>query len=190
MRLQEILILRELALPLHEIAIALESSDRIAALKKHHARILKERNRLEILANTIATTIENREGNKQMSADELYDGFGAPEYEQEAKERWSKPAVTASNARWQALTDADRRAHLAEADDISQEFAALLAAAFPLLMPVPAPPWRVTEPGLARLGRQPMLSMWNSPKCTPTTRVSPRIMMPSPPASPTIFAPP
>ena len=132
LRLQEILILRELGFPLPEIAVALESSsDRLAALKKHHARIINERNRLETLANTIAATIETKQGNTQMSANQLYQGFGQPEHEQEARERWGEPAVAASNARRQKLTDADRRAHLGEADAISQAFAALLTAGIP-----------------------------------------------------------
>jgi len=122
LRLQEILILRELGLPLSEITVALSSSsDRLAG----------ERNRLETLANTIAATIETRDGNTQMAANQLYEGFGKSEHEQEARERWGEAAVAASNVRWQALTDADRRAHLAEADDISRAFAALLGDGVP-----------------------------------------------------------
>jgi len=66
-----------------------------------------------------------------MSANQLYQGFCKPEHEQEARERWGDPAVAASNARWQKLTDADRRAHLGEADAINQAFAALLTAGVP-----------------------------------------------------------
>ncbi|MBH5336098.1 MerR family transcriptional regulator [Streptomyces pactum] len=120
LRLQQILLMRELGLGLREIRAVLDSRrDQVAVLREHHQRLLAERDRLETLARTVGRTIaelEEGEGKGRMTKinkpENLFEGFQAPsEAEAEVRERWpqaweqSRQAVEAMSAedmeRWQ-----------------------------------------------------------------------------------------
>ena len=94
LRLQQILVLRELGLGLAEIAEAVDSEpDTLAALKRQHIRLLGERNRLARVAETVARTIAELEGRTEMSIkinrpENLFEGFDGSQYDDEARERW------------------------------------------------------------------------------------------------------
>lgn len=129
LRLQAVLVLRELDVPLADIAVALGSAaDRAATLREHHDRLLAERDRLDRLARTVARTLDTLEEGSTMSADELYEGFDHTRYDQEARERWGDPVVDRGTARWESMTEDQRRTHLAEGEAVSHELADLLAA--------------------------------------------------------------
>ncbi len=94
LRLQQILVLRELGLSLGEIAASVDSEpDTLAALKRQHIRLLGERNRLARMADTVARTIAELEGKSEMPVrinrpENLFEGFDHTRYEDEARERW------------------------------------------------------------------------------------------------------
>ncbi|MEV5646902.1 MerR family transcriptional regulator [Nocardia sp. NPDC052254] len=94
LRLQQILVLRELGLSLSEIAAAVDSEpDTLAALKRQHARLLAERDRLGRMAATVARTIAELEGNQGMAVqinrpENLFEGFDHTRYDDEARQRW------------------------------------------------------------------------------------------------------
>ncbi|WP_406274400.1 MerR family transcriptional regulator [Nocardia sp. NBC_00881] len=94
LRLQQILVLRELGLSLAEIAQAVDSEpDTLAALKRQHIRLLGERNRLARMADTVARTIAELEGKTEMTVkinrpENLFEGFDHTQYDDEARERW------------------------------------------------------------------------------------------------------
>lgn len=94
LRLQQILVLRELGLSLAEIAQAVDSEpDTLAALKRQHDRLLTERNRLARMADTVARTIAEIEGTTAMTGkinrpENLFEGFDYKRYDDEARERW------------------------------------------------------------------------------------------------------
>ncbi|MBU3061696.1 MerR family transcriptional regulator [Nocardia sp. NEAU-G5] len=94
LRLQQILVLRELGLSLAEIAESVDSEpDTLAALRRHHVRLLTERNRLDRMANTVARTIAELEGKTEMAVkinrpENLFEGFDHSQYDDEARERW------------------------------------------------------------------------------------------------------
>jgi DNA-binding transcriptional MerR regulator len=95
LRLQQIRVLRELGVGLPEIARILgEQTDRVTALREHHARLLAERDRLTRLAATVARTIGELErvdtgGTVQINRPEnLFEGFDDAQYADEARERW------------------------------------------------------------------------------------------------------
>jgi len=76
LRLQQILVLRELGLDLTRIAQVVNGEhDRVEALRGHHRRLLDERSRIDRLARTIAATILRLERNDPMNTDEMFDGF-------------------------------------------------------------------------------------------------------------------
>ena len=96
LRLQEILVLRELGLGLGDIArVVNEQGDRLAALRAHHRRLLHEHDRLATVAATVARTIGELENQKGLPAmtqinrpENLFEGFDPAQYEDEARARW------------------------------------------------------------------------------------------------------
>lgn len=95
LRLQEVLVLRELGLGLPAIRSIVEgTTDRGGALRQHRARLRLERDRLERLLITVQHTIEDVEGGSKMAAEELFEGFD-PErqkaYERELVKDWAVP---------------------------------------------------------------------------------------------------
>ena len=96
LRLQQILVLRELDLGLAEIAAILDQQrDQLQALRGHHQRLLRESERLAQVAATVARTIhelETREGTPDMTQvnrpENLFEGFDPTEHDAEARERW------------------------------------------------------------------------------------------------------
>ena len=136
LRLQQVLLLRELGLSLSDIRRLLDGAvDRATLLREHHAALLAERDRLDRLAETVARTIET--GGLTMRPEELFEGFDAERqrhYEEELVERYGEQAREHIEESWRrvgAMTkdDADRvQAELAERD---AEYAALLDEGVP-----------------------------------------------------------
>ncbi|MGW7369703.1 MerR family transcriptional regulator [Streptomyces sp. NPDC054841] len=123
LRLQQILLMRELDVGLREIRAVLDSqADQVAVLREHHQRLLAERDRLETLARTVGRTIaelEEGKDNNDMAKinrpENLFEGFepsrSGTKAEAEVRERWpeaweqSRQAVDKMTAedteRWQ-----------------------------------------------------------------------------------------
>ncbi|KOG41993.1 MerR family transcriptional regulator [Streptomyces decoyicus] len=96
LRLQQILLMRELDLGLREIQAVLDSQvDQVAVLREHHRRLLKERDRLETLARTVGRTIAELEEERDTDSmtrinrpENLFEGFEPHPAEAEVRERW------------------------------------------------------------------------------------------------------
>jgi MerR family transcriptional regulator, thiopeptide resistance regulator len=84
LRLQQVLLLRELGLGLEAIAEVLAGQrDRVAALRQHEQWLRGERDRLGRLADTVAHTITQLQGGGAMPAPELFEGFADRQAEAE-----------------------------------------------------------------------------------------------------------
>lgn len=91
LRLQRILLLRDLGLGLPVIAqVLVGEQDEVAALRHHHTLLEAEGRRLGRLAETVAATIEELEGGPEVS--DLFEGFEArqAQSEQELVERYGE----------------------------------------------------------------------------------------------------
>lgn len=76
LRLQQVLLLRELDMDLTTIAAVVNGEhDQVEALRVHHERLVAEGRRLDRLAATVAATIAHLEKGIGMAAEELFDGF-------------------------------------------------------------------------------------------------------------------
>jgi len=132
LRLQRILLLRELGLDLETIATILDGGqDEIAALEVHYAWLLAESQRMQALAETVARTIADLKGETPMTEEEMFEGFENP-YEEEARERWGNEAIDRSNAAWASLGAEGQRAHIAESEAITRDLSALMRAGVPV----------------------------------------------------------
>jgi DNA-binding transcriptional MerR regulator len=137
LRLQQVLVLRELDVDLATVARILdpagvEDPRRVELLRAHHDRLVAERDRFDRLAATVASTIESLEGGHDMAAKDLYEGFDQSRYEAEARERWGDEAVSRSNAAWERLGPAGQAAFGAENAAISSGLAALMTEGAPV----------------------------------------------------------
>jgi MerR family transcriptional regulator, thiopeptide resistance regulator len=128
LRLQRILLLRELGLGLPAIAEALAAGgDEIAVLRRHRDALAAERDRLGRLVGTVQKTIDSMEGAAEMSAEDLFEGFENP-YEAEARERYGDEAVDESWRRLRALTGDDVELARTGHEQVHSGLADLLAA--------------------------------------------------------------
>lgn len=107
LRLQQILVLRELGVGLEAIAeIVHRGRDRSEVLRMHHSWLLAERDRFQRLADTVSLTIDELEGGDNVNArsmDHWFDGFGdsakQAELQEEARQRWGADHIDAANAK-------------------------------------------------------------------------------------------
>lgn len=131
LRLQEILLLRDLGLPLGVIAEVLSSRgpDRDAALSDHLARLRKERERYDRLIGTVERTIEK---GMDMTPEEIFEGIRENPFEEETRRRWGDEVVDESNERLANLTpaDIDRLRH--GFDEVHRRLEALHAEGVPV----------------------------------------------------------
>jgi DNA-binding transcriptional MerR regulator len=127
LRLQHILVLRELGVDLATTARVLDAApgDAVGLLKDHLAALTKERDRYARLAATVGRTIDHLEKGTAMTTDEMFEGFAHARYEPEARERWGDEAVDRSNANWERLGDEGRKQHM----KVDQEIVEALGAA-------------------------------------------------------------
>ncbi|MFI8826970.1 MerR family transcriptional regulator [Streptomyces sp. NPDC053431] len=161
LRLQQILLMRELDVGLREIQAVLDSrADRVSVLREHHARLLAERDRIGTLARTVARTIADLEEHEESEDEEsmvrinrpenLFEGFRPdPEMEAEVRERWpaayeeSRQAVEALDA---ATTEEWQREVTAQ----MIRFAEFMAAGTPVADPAVQAEVDVHYRGVAR----------------------------------------
>jgi DNA-binding transcriptional MerR regulator len=128
-RLQRILLLRELGLSLPAIADVLDGEqDGAVALRTHLDWLEQERGRLARQIDSVRTTLRKLEGGEQLMADEMFDGFDHTQYEQEVTERWGKDAYQRGDTWWRGLSEQERTAFMQEQADIARDFGAAKAA--------------------------------------------------------------
>lgn len=135
LRLQRILLLRELGLGLGDIAAALaveDARDEVSVLVEHRHRLLAERERLLRLARTVESTIESMRKDGDMSAEKLFEGFEHNPYEAEARERWGDQAVDASTERMRTWTPEQAELARSGYPEVHEGMAVFLAAGVPV----------------------------------------------------------
>lgn len=124
-RLQRILLLRQLGLGLPAIAELLDGqTDDVAALTTHRRLLEQERDRVERLIATVTTTIERLEGGEQLMAETVFDGFDHTAYREEVEQRWGAEAYARSDRWWRELGPQGQAAFREEAAAIQAGFAA------------------------------------------------------------------
>lgn len=122
-RLQRILLLRQLGLGLPAIAEVLEGQRDAAAALRHHLRLLeRERERLARQIDSVRTTLRKLAEGEELMAEEVLDGFDHAQYEQEVTERWGRDAWARGARWWDALSDAEKRDYQQRHVDIAADY--------------------------------------------------------------------
>lgn len=107
LRLQQVLLLRNLGLSLDAIAEVLAGQSEqsaVPALHKHREWLAKERQRLGRLIKTVDATIDHLEKGGEMVPESMFEGFEHNPYEAEARERWGDTVVDESYSRLRNLS--------------------------------------------------------------------------------------
>ncbi|MEJ7837184.1 MAG: TipAS antibiotic-recognition domain-containing protein [Thermomicrobiales bacterium] len=124
-RLQRILLLRELGLGLKAIGEVLEQQvDTEAALYQHLEWLRRERKRLGEQIRSLETTMASLNGEQGIMPTEMFRGFDHTEYRDEVVERWGEDAWNSSNAWWSTLTEDEKQAFQREQESIAADFGA------------------------------------------------------------------
>ncbi len=114
LRLQQILLYRELDMPLEEIKQIIERQDFdvLSALEGHKEELLKRITQLERIIRTVDHTILHLKGKMEMSKKQFFEGFSdeqQAEYEKEAMQMYDPDTVKASNQRWREYSPAEKQ---------------------------------------------------------------------------------
>ncbi|KNE82951.1 MULTISPECIES: MerR family transcriptional regulator [Streptomyces] len=122
-RLQRILLLRELGLGLPAIAEVLAGQrDETAALRTHLRLLEHERERIGRQIASVRTTLRKTEEGEELMADEILDGFDHDRHKEEVIERWGRDAYESSDRWWRSLGDEGRQSFQQRELDIALDF--------------------------------------------------------------------
>jgi len=129
-RLQRILLLRELGLGLPAIAEVLAGQrDSATALETHLELLEGEQRRIGRQIESVRTTLRKLKGGERLMAEEVFDGFDHTQYEEEVTRRWGADAYRRGDQWWSSLSAAEKKAHQQEQLDIWAAFGAVAGSA-------------------------------------------------------------
>lgn len=110
-RLQRVLLLRDLGLGLTEIGRVLDrEQDETVALRRHLRWLHDEQDRLARQVASVERTLTAREEGTGLMTEEMFDGFDHTRHRQEVEQRWGAQAYATSDAWWRGMADDERQA--------------------------------------------------------------------------------
>ena len=128
-RLQRVLLLRELGLALPQIAAVLsQEQDETVALTTHLALLRQEQDRLARQIAAVERTITGLRGGEELMAETMFDGFDHSRYREEVEQRWGKDAYARSDAWWRGMSEDERKAWTAAAAQLGADWIAAARA--------------------------------------------------------------
>ena len=128
-RLQRILLLRELGLGLSAIAEVLDDQQEASpALRTHLELLEQEKHRIQRQITSVRTTLHKIERGEELMAHEVLDGFDHTQYEEEVVRRWGRTAYQNSDQWWRSLTTEEKKQFQQRGTDIATGFAEALDA--------------------------------------------------------------
>ncbi|MFE7407255.1 MerR family transcriptional regulator [Isoptericola sp. NPDC057559] len=120
-RLQRILLLRDLGLPLTDIGRVLdEQADEAGALRRHLDQLRAEQDRLARQVASVERTVTAIEKGEQLMAEDMLDGFDHTQHEEEVTERWGADAYARSDAWWRGLGAAKQQEWKARTKELAE----------------------------------------------------------------------
>lgn len=123
-RLQRILLLRELGLGLSDIAAMLDGErDDLTALRAHLDELRKQADRVARQIASVTRTINSIENEEKLMAEDMFDGFDNTQYRDEVEQRWGQRAWADGQRWWSGLDGDDKQAFMAEHQQIAEAWA-------------------------------------------------------------------
>lgn len=125
MRLQRVLLLRELGLGLPQIkGLLVNAQNEKDALTTHLALLQQEQHRLARQIAAVEHTIDALEGDESLMAETMFDGFHHTQYKDEVEARWGRTAYARSDSWWRSLSKDDRSIWAAQVAQLSADWVA------------------------------------------------------------------
>lgn len=127
LRLQQILIGREIGLPLEQIKRLLSDPqlDRRQILLAHREKLVARARQTEAMIGSVDAALAALKGDQAMQPEELFNGFDPSKYEAEVRERWGDTdAYKESSRRTANYSEEDWARMKAENDDLMRRLAA------------------------------------------------------------------
>ncbi|MFD4017967.1 MerR family transcriptional regulator [Streptomyces sindenensis] len=122
-RLQRILLLRELGLSLPAIKDVLEGQRDTAVALRAHLRLLEqEQTRIGRQIASVRTTLHKTQEGMELMAAEVFDGFDHTAHEQEVTERWGRDAYEEGDRWWRSLGEGEKKAFQDEHEAIARDW--------------------------------------------------------------------
>lgn len=123
-RLQRILLLRELGLGLPQIADVLDREEtQEDALTGHLAWLRQEQGRLARQIASVELTIEAVKGGERLMAEDMFDGFDHTSYRDEVEQRWGRQAYADSDRWWRGMSAAEKTEWKQRVNALSRDWA-------------------------------------------------------------------
>ena len=124
-RLQRILLLRDLGLGLPQISevLARETSE-AHALERHLAWLQQEQGRLTRQIASVESTISALRGGERLMAENMFNGFDHTQYKDEVEERWGKKAYADSDRWWRGMSADEKKAWQQQVTALGQDWIA------------------------------------------------------------------
>ncbi|MGB4137700.1 MAG: MerR family transcriptional regulator, partial [Microbacterium sp.] len=127
-RLQRILLLRELGLGLPQIGEVLgRAASEESALETHLSWLRQEQERLGRQIASVENTITALKKRGPLMAEDMLDGFDHTKYKDEVEERWGEKAYADGDRWWRGMTDAERTSWKQRVADLNGDWIALAA---------------------------------------------------------------
>lgn len=124
-RLQRILLLRELGLGLPHIADILERDDvEESALESHLAWLRQEQSRLTRQIASVESTITALRGGERLMAEDMFDGFDHTQYKDEVTQRWGAQAYADSDSWWRGMSAEEKSSWKKRVADLGSDWIA------------------------------------------------------------------
>lgn len=124
-RLQRILMLRDLGLGLPQIAEVLDrETTQQDALTGHLAWLRQEQDRLARQIVSVELTIEALEGGERLMAENMFDGFDHTKYQDEVQQRWGENAYSDGDRWWRGMSADEKAAWQQRVADLSSDWVA------------------------------------------------------------------
>ena len=128
-RLQRVLLLRELGLGIPAIAQVLAGErDDTAALRTHLEWLTTERARLDRQLASVALTLRNLESGQRPMAEKMFDGFDHTVYREEVERRWGAESYATSDAWYRSLSQDQKDDFLIAAAELIEDWKAAAAS--------------------------------------------------------------
>ncbi|GGB98103.1 MerR family transcriptional regulator [Cellulomonas carbonis] len=128
-RLQRILVLRALGVPLAAVArVVDEGEDQVVALRHHLDQLRSEQARVARQVRSVERTIAALTGGGPVMAEQMFDGFDHTQHKDEVERRWGARAYADSDAWWRGMSDDERAAWRRRTAELGRDWAALAAS--------------------------------------------------------------
>ncbi len=133
LRLQRILLLRDLGLALPVIAAVLEGeADHVHSLRAHLAWLRREKERLDRQIAGVEGTITRLEREERPMPEEMFDGFDHTAYRDEVEQRWGAETYSQSDTWWRSMSPGEKAEWMARQSRLAEDWSTAARAGLPV----------------------------------------------------------